>query len=80
MMMTANKIHENRLRRMAERRGYRLQKSRSRDPHAVDYDCYALIDVQTGGAVNPAIANRWTCSWSLAEVEHWLSLDAARPV
>ena len=38
------KIRENRLRRMAERQGVKLQKSRRRDPHALDYGTYRLID------------------------------------
>ena len=42
---------------MAKRRGYRLVKSRSRDPQAVDYDLYAVIDVRTNAAVNPPIAS-----------------------
>jgi hypothetical protein len=67
------KVRENRLRRMADRQGLRLVKSRSRDPRAVDYGLYALIDHNTGGAVNPAIANRWICSWTLDEVESWLT-------
>jgi hypothetical protein len=57
---------------MADRRGYALRKSRSRDPKAVDFGRYALIDVETGGAVNPAIAGRWTCSWTLDQVEQHL--------
>jgi hypothetical protein len=40
-------VRENRVRRMAKRRGYRLVKSRSRDPQAVDYDLYAVIDVRS---------------------------------
>ncbi|HKJ74360.1 MAG TPA: hypothetical protein VKA19_09620 [Alphaproteobacteria bacterium] len=67
-----DKARENRLRRMADRRGYRLVKSRSRDPQAVDFGLYALLDYETGGAVNPAIAGRWQCSWTLDEVETWL--------
>ena len=47
-------------------------KSRSRDPNAMDYGLFALIDVQTNGAVNPAIAQRWVCSWSLDEVKDYL--------
>ena len=72
-MDTNEKVRENRLRRMADRHGYRVMKSRSRDSKAVDYGLYALIDVQIGGAVNPAIAQRWTCSWTLDEVEEWLT-------
>ena len=39
------KVRENRLRRMAERQGLRLEKSRRRDPRAVDYGTYRLVDV-----------------------------------
>jgi hypothetical protein len=38
------KVRENRLRRMAERQGYSLQKSRRRDPRAVDYGLYSIVD------------------------------------
>ena len=71
-MSRNDKVLENRLRRMADRHGYRLGKSRSRDPRAVDYGLYALIDIRTGGAVNPALANRWVCSWSLDDVRAFL--------
>lgn len=66
------KVKENRLRRMADRRGLKLSKSRSRDEGAIDFGLYALIDVQTGGAVNPALAQRWVHSWTLDEVEQYL--------
>ena len=65
--------HEARMRGIADRIGYRLVKSRSRDPQAVDFGLYALIDVEIGGAVNPAIANRWTCSWTLDQCEEFLT-------
>ena len=71
-------VRENRVRRMAKRRGYRLVKSRSRDPQAVDYDLYAVIDVRTNGAVNPPIAGRWLCSWLLDKVEDYLTYDLIR--
>ena len=67
-----NKVRENRLRRAADRQGLRLEKSRSRDPNAIDYGLYALIDVQTSGAVNAAIADRWVHSWTLDVVEEYL--------
>jgi L-amino acid N-acyltransferase YncA len=35
--MASEKAHENRLRRSAERQGYRLIKARVRDPLARDY-------------------------------------------
>jgi hypothetical protein len=76
-MPDEDKVRENRLRRAADRRGLRLAKSRSRDPNAIDYGLFALIDVQTNGAVNPAIAGRWVCSWTLDEVEKYLG-EASR--
>jgi hypothetical protein len=42
--VTSEKIRENRLRRMAERQGYILKKSRRRDPRAFDYGSYWVID------------------------------------
>ena len=69
----ADKIRENRVRRRADRAGLQLVKSRSRDPKAVDYGVYALMNIQAGGAINPAIANRWVCSWSLDQVEDYLA-------
>ena len=50
-MGQSDKVRENRLRRMADRQGLRLVKSRRRDERAVDYGGYMLVDVQTGGAV-----------------------------
>jgi hypothetical protein len=45
------KVRENRLRRIAERRGFRMEKSRRRDKQAVDYGGYMLIDAQTNAAI-----------------------------
>ena len=45
------KVRENRLRRMAERQGLRLIKSRRRDPRALDYGAYWLVDLETDGVV-----------------------------
>lgn len=67
---------ENKLRRMADRQGMRLVKSRSRDENAIDYGLYGLIDVQTNGAVNQPIAGRWICSWTLDEVREYLEGDS----
>ncbi|MGD2100831.1 MAG: hypothetical protein PVG83_01215 [Acidimicrobiia bacterium] len=38
----SEKVRENRLRRMAERQGLRLVKSRRRDPRALDYGVFWL--------------------------------------
>lgn len=52
-MTTTNddKVRENRLRRLAVRRGIRLLKSRRRDTGAVDYGRYWLIDPWNNNAV-----------------------------
>jgi hypothetical protein len=42
-----DKVRENRLRRVAERRGLRLEKSRRRDPRAIDWGTYQLVDLYT---------------------------------
>jgi hypothetical protein len=72
MTPTQIKIYENQLRRAADRQGLRLTKSRSRDPKAVDFDRWALLDIVNGGAVNPAIAERWIWSWTLDQVRDYL--------
>lgn len=69
----SDKVRENRIRKKADRMGYRLVKSRSRDPDAVDFGLYGLVDVGTNVVVNPPIAQRWVCSWTLDEVEDWLT-------
>jgi hypothetical protein len=64
----ADKVYENRLRRMAERQGLRLQKSRRRDPLALDFGVYVLIDNATGVAVAGE-------SRSLPDIERYLIGD-----
>lgn len=76
--MTPDKVRENRIRRIADRRGLRLVKSSRRDPNALDYGLYALIDYETGGAVNPSLIGRYTCSWDLDTVEDYL-LEPEQP-
>jgi hypothetical protein len=66
-------VRENRLRRAADRQGFRLTKSRSRDPRAVDFGLYALFNAGTNEAVNPKLQGRWECSWTLDRVEEFLS-------
>ena len=43
-MADSEKVRENRLRRMAQRQGLILQKSRRRDPRAPDFGTYWLVD------------------------------------
>jgi hypothetical protein len=42
-----NKVRENRLRRMASRQGLALRKSPRRDPRAIGYGTYMLVDKAT---------------------------------
>src|SRR4051794_26015988 len=50
-MADAEKVRENRLRRMADRQGLALRKSGRRDPRAIDYGMYMWVDEQTNGLV-----------------------------
>jgi hypothetical protein len=43
-----DKVAENRVRRSAARQGLRLEKCRARDPHAIGYATYRLVDARTG--------------------------------
>jgi hypothetical protein len=55
------KTYESRLRRAAERQGLRLQKSRARDPRAVDHGTYQLVNQRT----NSIAANGLTSGYGL---------------
>ena len=46
------KVRENRLRRKARRQGLMLSKSRRRDPDALDYGLYSIINPHHGGAIH----------------------------
>jgi hypothetical protein len=67
------KVRENRLRRMAQRYGYRLEKCRRRDPRSLGYGGYELIDVRINGVVLGS--NPWAYSADLDEVEAFLTGD-----
>jgi hypothetical protein len=69
-------VRENRLRRMAARQGRRIEKSRRRDPRAVDYGGYMVIDnyrnaVELGG-------NPYAYSATLDDVEAYLTGEKGR--
>ena len=46
-MDSHEKVRENRMRRMAERQGYRLIRSRRRDPLALGYGKYRIEPVES---------------------------------
>jgi hypothetical protein len=66
------KVRENRLRRMAERQGLKLVKSRRRDPRAIDFAAWTLVDMASG-AVVAGTGALGRPHWSLDDVERRLT-------
>jgi hypothetical protein len=66
MTSTQYKSLETRLRRVAQRRALRLDKSRSRDPRATDYGTYQLVDMRTNALVSSGLDRGY--GLSLADV------------
>ena len=67
-MDTNEKVRENRLRRMAQRQGLELHKSRLRDPYAINYGTYELTGRGRG---------RRIFGMSLDEIEDQLTAETA---
>ena len=67
------KVQENRIRRRLDRLGYKLVKSRSRDPHAPGYGLYQVINLSHGGCDFGYEGFDGAPSATLAEVEVWLN-------
>jgi hypothetical protein len=66
-----DKVRENRLRRTAQRRGYRLMKSRGRDTAAPGYGGYMLI--AAFGNLVMLGADPYSFSATLEDVEDYLN-------
>jgi hypothetical protein len=64
------KSRENRSRRMAERQGLTIRKSRRRDPRAVDFGKYWVYEAATDVLVAGG-----TSGLDLDGVENWLTTD-----
>lgn len=76
-MTTSNeKIRENRLRRMADRQGLRLEKSRRRDPRATDFEKYLLTSIDTNAVVAGTTATG-RHEFDLDDVEAYLTGERA---
>lgn len=69
-MSENDKVKENRLRRIAERRGMKIEKSRRRDPKAIDFGGYMLIDVSTNAVITGG--SPYPYSASIEDVEEYL--------
>jgi hypothetical protein len=76
MSPDAGKTRETRLRRQAERRGLRLQKSPRRDTRAWDFGTYQLVDAREGWVVAEQMPGQGF-GMSLDDVEEWLNAKAA---
>jgi hypothetical protein len=70
--MSDEKVRENRLRRMAERQGLVLHKSRRRDPRALDYGTYYVTDRDRNVLVSGE-------RMSLDEIEAYLTGEHEEP-
>jgi hypothetical protein len=70
--MTREDVREDRVRRLAERRSMRLQRSRRRDPEAADYGRYLLRDVNSCVPVAGTTPDG-RAMWTLRDVETYLS-------
>jgi hypothetical protein len=69
---TAERTREQRLRRMADRQGLKLEKSRTRDPRAIDYGGWMIVDLATN-AVVAGTGALGRPHWSLDDVEAYLN-------
>ena len=67
------KVQENRVRRMAERQGLKLVKSRRRDPRALGFGKYMLVDAHTNAVVAGEIDS--SKALDLDQVETYLTSD-----
>jgi hypothetical protein len=74
-MDKTEKTRENRLRRMAARQLHRLEKSRRRDQHAVDFGGFMLVDHRNIIVLG---AGRHEYDATLNEIEAYLT-DTSRP-
>ena len=77
MSTDTEKTRETRLRRQAERRGLRLQKSPRRDAAAQDFGTYQLVDEREGWVVAEQFPGQGF-GLSLDDVEEWLNGGAVR--
>ena len=70
--MTTSKVEDARLRRVARRQGLVLQKSRRRDPRALDFGLYCIINPEHGGTIHADLAGHTVYALTLEEAREWL--------
>jgi len=69
----AEKTRENLARRQLVRRGYRLEKSRARDPRDLTFGGYQIVDLRTGILVAGLGNIERGYALTLAGVEAWIA-------
>jgi hypothetical protein len=73
-------VSENRLRRMAERQGLELRKSRRRDVNATEYGGYWLVDRSDPERIVAPVGPARDVGFSLGEVESFLTDPMRRKI
>jgi hypothetical protein len=68
-----DRVRENRLRRMAERQGLRLERSPRRDPNDLGYGTYQLIHTYTRAVVHAGHDDQTGDGLDLDDVEEYLT-------
>jgi hypothetical protein len=76
--MTVEKVAENLVRRMAERQGFTLQRSRRRDPQSIDFGMYWLNNDEINARIFPSGPGSET-GVTLDEIRQWLDEPVAAP-
>jgi hypothetical protein len=78
--MNPDKVRENRIRRMAQRQGLCVVKSRRRDPQAIDFGYYYIVDISTNCVV-AGTERTQRAEYTLNDVEEYLTgTPAKRPL
>jgi hypothetical protein len=78
-MKQADKVREIKLRRMAWRQGYQLERSRARDPLDITHGKYQLRSLETDEVVFGHDGNLGRgYSASIDEIERWLNCTPAK--
>lgn len=72
------KVRENRLRRVAKRQGLALKANGRRDPRALDFGKYALVDAETKAAI-AGVNESGRFDLTLDEVEAYLNRNLLPP-
>lgn len=75
MTDTAVKVRENRLRAAAQRQGYQLVKSHRRDPRAVGFGGWMIVDPHSNSVEAGGMGDGF--QMTIDDVEEWLSASPA---